>query len=71
MFSDRVRWCFRLVNDSRIFRASVIRNVVGQVVTRFSMSVSSDVSAVLMVQPHTPTENGRFVDPDAPSGSSK
>ena len=34
--------------DSRIFRASVIRNVIGQVLTRFSTSVNSVASAVLM-----------------------
>ena len=37
-----------LSRDSRILRASVIRNVVGQVLTRFSTSVSSVASAVLM-----------------------
>ena len=39
-----------LSRDSRILRASVIRNVVGQVFTRFSTSVSSVASAVLMGQ---------------------
>ena len=51
--------------DSRIFRASVIRSVVGQALTRFSTSVSSVASAVLMGQfPLRRIEIGRFVDPD-------
>ncbi len=47
----RRRRRFRLFKRLKDLGASVIRNVVGQVVTRFSMSVSSVASAVLMVQP--------------------
>ena len=39
-----------LSRDSRILHASVIRNVVGQVLTRLSTSVSSVASAVLVGQ---------------------